>query len=422
MTIARKTMRSLLPLIFLNQTALTITFPLVTLIFFDPQSRLLTSDLSTAARSMWYGLCVALPNIINLFFAPYLSILSDEMGRKKILIIEVGSAALFTALVGFGIYFGSMMLVFAGFIIKGAFSRSNPTALAIIADSTPSTKKILYMGYLQFAISVGAALGPIIGGYCATLYFTQLNFAAAFIIASVVALISTQLAYVSLPETLINKTISNKARFDWIGLMQCCQQKSVQRIALILILTQISWSAYYQFIPPILKTQQHFNAHQLGWFIGSIAIWLAFAAGPLLVCLHRVLSTQKLLLTSLYFLLAGIFLTIMTQLEWLPKQMVWLAALPVAAGDVIAYSCLIAFFSNLTSHQHQGKIMGLGFLIVGLTWSLTSFCGGFLMGYHALLPLMLAPSGVLAAIILVHTQFGKKIALDTESAFANQPG
>jgi DHA1 family tetracycline resistance protein-like MFS transporter len=422
MTVARKTMRSLLPLIFLNQTALTITFPLVTLIFFDHQSRLFASDLSTATRSMWYGLCVALPNVINLFFAPYLSILSDEVGRKRILMIEIGSAALFTALVGFGIYLGNMGFVFAGFIVKGAFSRSNPTALAIVADSTPSTKKILYMGYLQFAISVGAALGPIVGGYCATLYFTQLNFAAAFIVAAIIALISTQLAHVLLQETLINKTISNKARFDWTGLVQCCQQKSVQRIALILILTQISWSAYYQFIPPILKTQQHFNSHQLGWFIGIIAIWLAFASGPLLAFLHYLLSTQKLLIVSLYFLLAGIFLTLMTQLGWLPEQMVWFAALPVAAGDVIAYSCLIAFFSNLTPHQHQGKIMGLAFLIVGLTWSFTSFCGGFLMGYHTLLPLMLAPSGILAAIILIHTQFGKKIALDTESAFANQPG
>lgn len=139
---ANKPMRNLLGIIFLDQTYITITFPLVTLIFFDSQSRLFSENITDATRSLWYGACVALPNIINLFFAPLLSALSDEWGRRRVLLIEIFSAFLFTASVGLGIYLGQLLLIFLGFIIRGAFSRTNPTALSMVGDMAPAEKKI----------------------------------------------------------------------------------------------------------------------------------------------------------------------------------------------------------------------------------------------------------------------------------------
>lgn len=67
MTTGKSRFCSLLGIITLNQAQLTATFPLMTLIFFDTQSRLFAADVSTATRSLWYGLAVGLPSIINLF-------------------------------------------------------------------------------------------------------------------------------------------------------------------------------------------------------------------------------------------------------------------------------------------------------------------------------------------------------------------
>lgn len=139
MSSEKSTIRSLLSIIFFDQTCITITFPLITLIFFDSQSRLFAEDTPYATRSMWYGLCIALPNLINIAFAPLLSALSDAYGRKKILLIEIFSAFIFTSCIGFGVYFGLIIFVFLGFFIRGAFSRTNPTALSIKSN----TKEIL---------------------------------------------------------------------------------------------------------------------------------------------------------------------------------------------------------------------------------------------------------------------------------------
>jgi MFS transporter, DHA1 family, tetracycline resistance protein len=420
MTSEKKSIRSLLGIIFIDQTYLTLTFPLLTLIFFDSQSRLFPADTPFATRSIWYGSCVALPNMINIFFAPALSALSDEFGRKKILIIEIFSALIFTLTVGLGVYLGMLGLIFLGFIVKGAGSRTNPTALAIIGDTAPKENKILYMGYLQFAISVGASIGPILGGYFANrFFFNELNFSLPFFLAAGLALINTFLALIILRETL-KKRENNKAwgECNFRAIKQIIIHPDVLRISLILLLIQISWSTYYQFIPPILKTLYGFDSHQLGWFIGMIACWLAVATGIGIKILHRYLNVRQMLLISVYLVLAGLIITLLACAKLLPfgSLLVWVGAIPTAAGDVIAYSCLTALYSNTVAHEKQGKVMGVSFIVVASVWATTGFVGGLLMSISPLLPLIVAPCGIIAALVLVHANFGRKLVLNYNAA------
>lgn len=410
MTTEKKTIRSLLGIIFLDQTYITVTFPLITLIFFDAQSRLFPPDTSYAVRSLWYGVCVALPNIINIFFAPTLSALSDECGRKKILIIEIFSAFIFTLTVGIGVYYGILGFIFLGFVIRGAFSRTNPTALTIIGDTAPREKKILYMGYLQFAISVGASLGPILGGYFASrLWFARFNFSLPFFMGAALALLNTVFALYLIKETLKKR----ETRFNFQALKQVIMHPDVLRISLVLFLIQISWSTYYQFIPPILKTVYGFDSNQLGLFIGMIAFWLAAATGFWMKILHRFLNVRQILLVSVYLVLAGLLINLLACSGVLPGEtlFVWIGAIPVATGDVIAYSCLTGLYSNAVAPEKQGKVMGVSFIIVSSAWAATGFLGGILLSISPLLPLIVAPLGVTCLVMLMHADFGRKLVL-----------
>lgn len=414
MTREKKTIRSLLGIIFLDQTTITLTFPLITLIFFDAQSRLFASDTSYAERSLWYGLCVALPNFINVFFAPTLSALSDELGRKKILMVEIGSAFLFTLMVGLGIFYGILGFIFLGFIIRGAFSRTNPTALTIIGDTAPREKKILYMSYLQFAISLGAALGPMLGGYLANrLWFAKLNFSLPFFVGAGLALLNTAFAFYLIHETLKKKQTNRTSEFNFPALKKVILHPDVLRISLVMLLIQVSWSTYYQFIPPVLKTLYGFESSQLGLFIGLIAIWLALATGFWIKLLHRFLDVRQLLLVSIYLVLGGLIINLLACAGWLPggTLFVWISAIPVATGDVMAYTCLTGLYSNAVTPEKQGKVMGINFIIVSSAWAFTGFLGGMLMSLSPLLPLMIAPLGVLGLVVLMHANFGRKLVL-----------
>lgn len=409
---------SIFPLLWVmlfDHTSLNVMFPVLTLLFFDAQSSLFSEDTSHAVRSMWYGLCVAAPHIVNIVMTPILSALSDEVGRKKILFVGTFGAFLFAMTAALGIVWGSLGLLFVGLIIRGAFSRTNPIAQAVIGDISPKEHKVRYMGYLQAAISLGACVGPVIGGYFANqFFFEKLNFSLPFFIAALFAAISCVLTIFIFKETLKTKYSHGYWRkIDYVLFKNVFTNQQVWRISAILLLSQISWSLYYQFIPPILKTALGFNPHALGFFIGLIALWLTLATSFGIKILECFFSFRKILLFSLYLVLIGLVLSLgfcFFHIAGQSSLFIWFAAVPTAVGDVIAYSCLITLYSNAVAKEEQGKVMGICFIIVAVIWSLTGLLGGMLMSYSELLPLMVAPLGILFSVLLLHSTFEKALA------------
>jgi len=409
--------QSIFPLLWVmlfDHTSLNITFPILTLLFFDAQSSLFPADTSQAVRSMWYGLCISMPNIVNLVVTPILSALSDAFGRKKMIFIGTTGAFVFAMTAGFGILWGSLSILFLSCVLRGAFSRTNPIAQAVIGDISPKEKKVVYMGYLQTAIALGAFMGPVLGGYFANqFFFKTLNFSLPFFIAGAFAAISCVLTLTIFKETLgVRRFTSPWKEFHWHSMKKVFTNPNVLRISIILLLSQISWSTYYQFIPPILKTELHVDPHQLGIFVGLIAFWLALATTFGIKILKQFFSMQTILLLSLYLVLLGTVMTFVffkLHLSGVWGFLIWLAAIPTAVGDVIAFSCITALYSDVVEQQEQGKVMGVCFIVIALIWSVTAMLGGVLMSISALLPLMVAPVGILLAIILLQAKFGKKL-------------
>ena len=415
-----KNNRSIFPLLWImlfDHTSLNITFPVLTLLFFDAQSSLFAADTSHAIRSMWYGLCLSVPHMVNIVMTPLLSSLSDEFGRKKILLIGTFGAFLFAITCAFGIVWGLFSVMFFGLIIRGAFSRTNPIAQAVIGDISSRDRKVLHMGYLQTSIAIGACIGPFIGGYVANqFFFAQLNFSVPFFLAAIFAAISFILTMIVFKETLVvQRATAPWAAFNFSVIKKIFSNPDVLRISVILLLSQISWSLYYQFIPPTLKTILNFDAHQLGWFVGLIAFWLALATSLGIKILDQFFSMKEILFLSLYLLLIGLLLTVLLcflHLEGKWTLLIWFAAIPVAVGDVIAFSCLTALYSNAVELHEQGKVMGVCLTVIAVTWALTGLLGGFLMSAYTLLPLIVTPVGIMLAIGLLHSRLGLRMNIN----------
>jgi DHA1 family tetracycline resistance protein-like MFS transporter len=411
--------QSIWPLLWVmlfDHTSLNITFPVLTLLFFDAQSSLFAPETSHAVRSMWYGLCVAVPHIVNIVMSPILSALSDEFGRKKILLLGTFGAFLFAITAALGVVCGMLSLLFLGRIIQGTFSRTNPIAQAVIGDISTREQKVRHMGYLQSSISIGAFIGPVIGGYLASpIHFAQLNFSLPYFIAAIFAGISCFLTFAIFDETLtVKRANATWNYFNYQTIKNVVANPAVLRISAILLLSQISWSLYYQFIPPILKTALGFDAKALGVFVGMIAFWLALATTFGIKLLDKRFSLRQILFLSLYLVLFGLLLSVVFCFWHVSQKsllLIWLAAVPTAIGDVIAYSCLITFYSNVVSKDEQGKVMGVCFIIIGLIWSLAGMLGGLLMSLYDLLPLLVAPIGIILAIGLLHSRFGNELGV-----------
>ena len=56
--------------------------------------------------------------------------------------------------------------------------------------------------------------------------------------------------------------------------------------------------------------------------------------------------------------------------------------------------------------------MGINFLIVGLIWGSGGFLGGMLISYSPILPLLIAPAGIIASLLLINANFGRRMVLN----------
>ncbi|MDA8562044.1 MFS transporter [Gammaproteobacteria bacterium] len=395
-------LNTILWIMVFDHASLNMTFPILTMVFFDPLSHIFTKLNSFEERSLWYGVCIAIPHIMNIFFTPLLSSLSDDLGRKRILSLGVLGAIIFSLIAALGVYKGSLVLLFIALIVRGIFSRTNPIGQAIIGDISDKSSKVLNMGYLQGAISIGAFLGPVIGGYFANRYFfSTLNFSLPFLLASFIASISLFITILYFKETITHK---KKGGFfyhlNYKHLQKIIKYPDISTILIILLLTQVSWSIYYQYIPPILKTVFKLSANQLGIFIGLTAVWLTFTTMFGIKILQKYFNLKAMLKQSIILILIGLIITLLSLFTKL-KFLIWIAAIPIAFGDVVAYSCLVALFSNLVNKNEQGKSMGICFLIVATTWGLTGVVGGFIMSINIMLPIILAIIPLLIVFILI---------------------
>ena len=395
---------SLLAAMVFDHASLNITFPILTLIFFDIHSNLFAPSVSLSERSIWYGLCISLPHIVNIIISPLLSAASDVWGRRKILIIGMLGAFVYAFLGGLAVYYGCMGLLLSALLIRGAFSRTNPIAQAAIGDISNDTNKVQNMGYLQTSISLGAFIGPLLGGWFASAFFiTLFNFSFPFIVSAFFALISLYIICKYFKETLYTPHLPSTTPLTFAAIKNFLLTARIISISLILLLTQISWSLYYQFIPPILKTYLNFNADALGYFVGFIAFWLAITTAFSIRFLKKFFTLPQLLIFSLYLVLIGIILSlvgIFCDFRY-SNVLIWFSAFPTAAGDVIAYSCLVTLYSDSVQHSQQGKIMAVCALIVALVWSSTGLIGGCLMSCYPLLSLLFAPIGIVVALVLL---------------------
>lgn len=397
--------RALLPLFWLmlfDNASYTIRFPVLTLVFYDHQSNLFAATTNLATRSWWYGICMALYWLGSIIAAPILSTWSDYAGRKKTLIFGSIGTFIFATCTALGVIWGMLSLLLLGSLIGGLCTRLDPIAQAAVGDIGSAEQKMRNMSYLQLFLAIGAFFGPIIGGYFAHSYsFKQLNFSLPFFIAAALALSGLFIMLSYFRETLdlsIQPSQSKYASFKAV-----ITNKKVLYISSILILMQISWSTYYQFISPIIKKDFNFSGVEIGFFMGMIAFWLALASAIVMPYLSRFLSEMQIIRYSTYAVFVGLagtaLLLIFPHTQWL-RYLTWFFAIPIAAGDVMSYCAITTLYSNAVAKTAQGQVMGANFIIVSIVWMSTAFMGGVLMGHHAALPLLLALLGIGALAIL----------------------
>ncbi len=326
--------------------------------------QLIHGNISDASRyGGWLMFAYA---IMQFLFSPILGNLSDQYGRRPILL-----ASLF----GFGIdyiflaFAPTIAWLFVGRIIAGVMGASFTTATAYIADVSPPEKRAQNFGLLGAAFGLGFIIGPVLGGVIGGAYGAR----APFIAAAILTLLNWLYGFFVLPESL---AVENRRPFDWkranpLGsLMQLKKYPVVLGLVASIVLiymaahaTQSTWSYY---------TMEKFkwNETWVGYSLGFVGLTVAIVQGGLIRVVIPRLGQIRSVYIGLALYAVGFLLFAFATQGW----MMFAFMIPYALGGISGPS-LQGIMSSEVPANEQGELQG------GLTSliSITSIIGSLLM-------------------------------------------
>ena len=120
---------------------------------------------SFGASDVYIGLLAASYSLMQFLSAPLLGRISDERGRRPILLLSVAGSAIAWTLFGLG---GSLLVLFVSRMLAGAMGGNIATAQAYVADVTPPERRAAALGLIGASFGLGFVFGPAIGGLFAS--------------------------------------------------------------------------------------------------------------------------------------------------------------------------------------------------------------------------------------------------------------
>ena len=325
-----------------------------------------------AEAAVWGGILTSIFSVMQFLFGPLLGTLSDQVGRKPILLISL------FVMVGYYVVMAlaqSIWLLLIGRIIGGITAATHATATALVADISSPKEKATRFGLLGAGFGMGFVLGPILGGLLGEWGARAPFYAAAFLAA-----LNFFMIWTILPETVTDRI---RRRFEWkranpMGAIRAISNFPGLAPMLLIFLIYAIATAVYAAVWPF------FTAERFGWSPGMIGISLtiygvcfAVVQGALVKPAIQKFGEYKTVVIGFVFEIFGLGL-----ISVLTNGFILLFLIPIAALGVVGQPALQAILSQGTSDDSQGILQGvLGSLTavsmiiapISMTWVFSVF-------------------------------------------------
>lgn len=324
---------------------------------------LIHGNLSDASRyGGWLTFCYA---VMQFIFSPVLGGLSDQFGRRPVLLFSLFGFGIDYILLGFAPTIGWL---FVGRTIAGITGASFTTASAYIADISAPEKRAQNFGLIGAAFGVGFILGPAVGGFLG-----QYGPRVPFFVAACLTLINWLYGFFILPESLAPE---NRRPFNWkranpIGsLLQLGRYPVISGLLASLVLIQLAGFAIQGTWTFYTMEKFKWDEKAVGLSLGAIGLSVAIVQGGLSRIIVPKLGPYKSVYAGLTCYAIGLICFAFATKSW----MMFVFMIPYALGGLAGPS-LQAIISGQVPPNEQGELQG------GLTSlvSVTAFIGPLIM-------------------------------------------
>ncbi|WP_458187276.1 MFS transporter [Haladaptatus sp. NG-WS-4] len=329
------------------------------------------------ANEFVVGLLIASYSITQFVFAPILGRLSDERGRRPILLLSLFGSVVAWTLFGLA---GSLLVLFLARLLAGAMGGNIATAQAYIADVTPPEDRAKGLGLIGAAFGLGFVFGPALGGifssdaavalgqsllpgFVPVTQFSLPSFAAAGI--SALNLVG---AFFVLPETRTDRTtMEQKSRLARI--FDALSDPALSGLVVSFFLFSLAFSAMESMFVLFTKQEFGYGPEMNGYVLAYVGVVIAIVQGGLVGRLtdrfgERLLALVGAVLELVTLALLPFSPTLGNSLPTLGPFSGGLLALlgvltALAVGNGLANVSLNTLVSKSASEDEQGGAFGL---------------------------------------------------------------
>lgn len=315
-----------------------------------------------------YGLLLTLYSAFQFLGAPYLGALSDERGRKPILLISQTGTLLSWGVFILAIYMPDLpilglalplWIIAASRILDGITGGNTSVANAYVADITSPEEKKYIFGYLGGIAGIGMIIGPGIGGYAASTSLGPLGTLLVAAIISTITLITISLwLKESHPPSRRGQQKHHGMLYNfliWKRIKEVNPSPIIKLIFGMKLLFSIMMAFYIATIALFLVDLFHFDEAQLGQFMLVVGVFLAFNQAFVSRVFIKKFGVGRTLIIGLVLAFCGLFAITLTDELWLYIAFYYVMNLGLSL-------CFPSFNSLISTHadpQKQGEIMGI---------------------------------------------------------------
>ena len=307
---------------------------------------LIQGDISEAAKvGGWITFAYAITQFI---FAPLIGNLSDQFGRRPIILISLLGFTLDYILLALA---PSITWLFIGRIIAGITGASITTASAYIADISTIENRAKNFGMIGAAFGLGFIIGPVIGGLLG-----QYGGRVPFYATAALCFLNFLYGYFILPESLPKekRSVLNLKKANPIGsFLHLKKYPKLIGLASSMFLLYVASHAIQSNWSFFTMYKFNWDEKMVGISLGVIGLFVALVQGVLIRWVNPWLGNEKSIYAGFFLYSLGMLLFTFANQSW----MMFIFLIPYCLGG-IAGPALQAVISIQVPETEQGKIQG----------------------------------------------------------------